>query len=327
MLGAAALSLAFVGPSLVSPPRPRLAAHGGHLPALRVAAPLARHPGCQLAATGMPDSEDITCPSDGPTSMELLRFTLPTLSALLSSEVMSVIDTAVVGASSSMELAALGPAIMLTDSSAYLFFWLNVACTNLVASALARDDAEEAFKSVSDTLWCGATIGVRRDRRRCTHAPCLRTHTHRRHTAGTAAAEPPMPRTGRYTRAHALRACFTSAAPPSCGPATACDRRPATLCVAGRHERGALLLRADGARGAVPEGARDARPGDDLPADPTAHSARAHTNHGPAGAPPHPRCICCSCILTMVLQATPHCDGAHGCSLRCMCCSFRPGCM
>ena len=45
---------------------------------------------------------------------------------------------------------------MLTDSSAYLFFWLNVACTNLVASALAKDDAEEAFKSVSDTLWCGA---------------------------------------------------------------------------------------------------------------------------------------------------------------------------
>eukprot|EP00964_Phaeocystis_antarctica_P083152 scaffold52284_cov51-Phaeocystis_antarctica.AAC.3 len=36
--------------------------------------------------------------------LELLRFTLPTLSALLSSEVMSVIDTAVVGASSSTEL-------------------------------------------------------------------------------------------------------------------------------------------------------------------------------------------------------------------------------
>ena len=151
---------AFVGPSLVSLPRPLLVAHDGHLRAHRAAAPFTRHQGCRLSAgTGpVPESdEDTTCPTDGPGMMELARFTLPTLSALLSSEVMSVIDTAVVGASSSKELAALGPAIMLTDSSAYLFFWLNVACTNLVASAMAKDDAEEAFKSVSDALWCGAT--------------------------------------------------------------------------------------------------------------------------------------------------------------------------
>ena len=154
---------AFVGPSLVSLPRPLLVAHDGHLRAHRAAALFTRHQGCRLSAgTGpVPESdEDTTCPADGPGMLELARFTLPTLSALLSSEVMSVIDTAVVGASSSKELAALGPAIMLTDSSAYLFFWLNVACTNLVASALAKDDAEEAFKSVSDTLWCGAFIGV-----------------------------------------------------------------------------------------------------------------------------------------------------------------------
>jgi len=148
---------AFVGPTLVSLPRPLEA---GHLRAHRAAPPpFARHRGCRLSAgTGpVPESDEgAPCPADGPGLLELARFTLPTLSALLSAEVMSVIDTAVVGASSSKELAALGPAIMLTDSSAYLFFWLNVACTNLVASALAKDDAEEAFKSVSDTLWCGA---------------------------------------------------------------------------------------------------------------------------------------------------------------------------
>ena len=119
-------------------------------------------PSAAKATTEDPSQKvkDLICPADGPSVSELLRFTLPTLSALLSSEVMSVIDTAVVGASSSKELAALGPAIMLTDSSAYLFFWLNVACTNLVASALAKEDADEAFKSLSDTLWCAATIGV-----------------------------------------------------------------------------------------------------------------------------------------------------------------------
>ena len=72
---------------------------------------------------------------------------------------MSVIDTAVVGASSSKELAALGPAIMLTDSSAYLFFWLNVACTNLVASALAKEDADEAFNAAT-CIGCGACVAT-----------------------------------------------------------------------------------------------------------------------------------------------------------------------
>ena len=154
---------AFVGPTLVSLPRPLEA---GHLRAHRAAPPpFARHRGCRLSAgTGpVPESDEgAPCPADGPELLELARFTLPTLSALLSAEVMSVIDTAVVGASSSKELAALGPAIMLTDSSAYLFFWLNVACTNLVASALAKDDAEEAFKSVSDTQGCGKNEEIKK---------------------------------------------------------------------------------------------------------------------------------------------------------------------
>lgn len=55
--------------------------------------------------------------------MDLVGFILPTLAGWLSSEVMSVVDTAVVGSASAAELAALGPATMLTDSGAYLFFW------------------------------------------------------------------------------------------------------------------------------------------------------------------------------------------------------------
>ena len=74
---------AFVGPSLVSLPRPLLVAHDGHLRAHRAAAPFTRHQGCRLSAgTGpVPESdEDTTCPTDGPGMMELARFTLPTLS-------------------------------------------------------------------------------------------------------------------------------------------------------------------------------------------------------------------------------------------------------
>jgi Na+-driven multidrug efflux pump len=95
---------------------------------------------------------------------DLIRFIVPTLAALLSSEVMSVVDTAVVGSCSATELAALGPATMLVDSSAYLFFWLNVATTSLFATALAAGDQNEAFSTLSDALYvallCGLGVSV-----------------------------------------------------------------------------------------------------------------------------------------------------------------------
>ena len=94
------------------------------------------------------------CPTEDVTSMELLKFILPTLAGWLSSEMMSVVDTAVVGSCSAAELAALGPATMLTDSAAYLFFWLNVATTSLFATALASGDSNEAYDTLSDALYC-----------------------------------------------------------------------------------------------------------------------------------------------------------------------------
>ena len=48
------------------------------------------------------------CPPEDVTALELLRFTLPVLTAALSAEIMSVVDTTVVG--------TLGPATMLSDS-------------------------------------------------------------------------------------------------------------------------------------------------------------------------------------------------------------------
>jgi len=104
------------------------------------------------------------CPPEDVTALELLRFTLPVLTAALSAEIMSVVDTAVVGTLGPQQLAALGPATMLSDSTVYLFFWLNVACTNLFATHFARGEHRDAFAVLSDALYvslaCAALLVV-----------------------------------------------------------------------------------------------------------------------------------------------------------------------
>ena len=55
-------------------------------------------------------------------------------------------------AGSAAQLAALGPATTFIDGSLYLFAFLNVATTNLYASALARGDSEKKNKLGNDEL-------------------------------------------------------------------------------------------------------------------------------------------------------------------------------
>ncbi|CAN0342241.1 unnamed protein product [Hapterophycus canaliculatus] len=59
---------------------------------------------------------------------ELVAFTLPLLVVWLSNPIMSLVDTAVVGAQSSVELAALGPATSLCDNLAYMCGFLAQVC-------------------------------------------------------------------------------------------------------------------------------------------------------------------------------------------------------
>jgi Na+-driven multidrug efflux pump len=106
------------------------------------------------------NSEADDCPTEEVSTQELVRFIIPTLGGWLSSEMMSVVDTSVVGSCSAAELAALGPATMIVDSSSYLFFWLNVATTSLFATALAGGDAPEAYRTLSDALWCALACGT-----------------------------------------------------------------------------------------------------------------------------------------------------------------------
>ena len=87
-----------------------------------------------------------------PTDRQLLKFYFPCLALWISGPLLSLVDTSFVGLSaasggSATQLAALGPATTFIDGSLYLFAFLNVATTNLFASARA---AAAASSSTSD---------------------------------------------------------------------------------------------------------------------------------------------------------------------------------
>eukprot|EP00965_Chrysotila_dentata_P249106 6208715-Pleurochrysis_carterae.AAC.4 len=85
----------------------------GAVPAMRATAPKTDEEEQEEQASDIANQPA----SSEPDSKALLRFILPTLGTWLSSEVMSVVDTAVVGSISASDLAALGPATMLTDGT------------------------------------------------------------------------------------------------------------------------------------------------------------------------------------------------------------------
>ena len=87
-----------------------------------------------------------------PSYKELLKYAVPCLSLWIAQPLMSLVDTVTVGLSAkngtgAIQLAALGPAISLIEVTLYLFMFLNVATTNLYASAwsAARQSLPENF--------------------------------------------------------------------------------------------------------------------------------------------------------------------------------------
>lgn len=95
-----------------------------------------------------------------PTLAALLRFTIPTLGIWLAGPIMSLVDTSVVGLSSDLELAGMGPATNLCDSFIYLFTFLAVATTNLLAGALADGDEAKSQTVVSHALAIALGAGI-----------------------------------------------------------------------------------------------------------------------------------------------------------------------
>ncbi|KAG6761583.1 hypothetical protein POTOM_034811 [Populus tomentosa] len=69
---------------------------------------------------------------------EIVLFTGPATGLWLCGPLMSLIDTVVIGQGSYIELAALGPATVLCDYMSYVFMFLSIATSNMVATYLAR---------------------------------------------------------------------------------------------------------------------------------------------------------------------------------------------
>ena len=104
--------------------------------------------------------------SSSPVSMwELVSFTVPMLGVGLATPLLSLVDSAVVGrCGSAMQLASMGPATALCDCSAYIFLFLAVTTTNLVANARARGDVQGEERAVRNgltfALGCGSALGA-----------------------------------------------------------------------------------------------------------------------------------------------------------------------
>ncbi|KAK9052039.1 hypothetical protein SSX86_028667 [Deinandra increscens subsp. villosa] len=92
--------------------------------------------------------------------VEIMKFSGPAAGLWLCGPLMSLIDTAVIGQSSSVELAALGPGTVLCDYMSYGFMFLSVATSNLVATSLAKQDKSEVQHQISTLLFVGLTCGI-----------------------------------------------------------------------------------------------------------------------------------------------------------------------
>ncbi|KAJ7526962.1 hypothetical protein O6H91_16G029200 [Diphasiastrum complanatum] len=91
---------------------------------------------------------------------EIFVFAGPALGIWLSGPIMSLIDTSVIGISSSLELAALGPGTVLCDQLSYVFMFLSVATSNLIATSLAQKDEAEAARHLSRLLFVSLACGL-----------------------------------------------------------------------------------------------------------------------------------------------------------------------
>ncbi|KAF3681765.1 MATE efflux family protein 4, chloroplastic [Capsicum annuum] len=92
--------------------------------------------------------------------VEIVKFSGPAVGLWLCGPLMSLIDTAVIGQGSSIELAALGPGTVFCDNTSYLFMFLSIATSNLVATALAKGDKDDVQHQISILLFIGLACGI-----------------------------------------------------------------------------------------------------------------------------------------------------------------------
>ncbi|XP_068639926.1 protein DETOXIFICATION 46, chloroplastic [Aristolochia californica] len=91
---------------------------------------------------------------------EIVRFAGPATGLWICGPLMSLIDTAVIGQGSSVELASLGPATVVCDNLSYIFMFLSIATSNMVATAIAKKDKGEAQRQISMLLFVALASGI-----------------------------------------------------------------------------------------------------------------------------------------------------------------------
>ncbi|KAL7472800.1 hypothetical protein ACHAXS_013185 [Conticribra weissflogii] len=101
-----------------------------------------------------------------PTTRQMLLFLSTTVLVWVSEPLLSLVDSAAVGTyagtgtASVVQLAALGPATMLCDSSVFVTYFLGLAATNLVARASAKRDWRAQIQTSSHVLGVSVALGL-----------------------------------------------------------------------------------------------------------------------------------------------------------------------
>lgn len=93
-----------------------------------------------------------------PTFRECFSFALPAFGIYVCPPLMSLIDAAFIGRTSSIQLAALGPASTISDSAALPLLFLSIASTNLIAKSVSEKD-QTASSRISRTAIGMGSIG------------------------------------------------------------------------------------------------------------------------------------------------------------------------
>ncbi|XP_057861648.1 protein DETOXIFICATION 46, chloroplastic isoform X1 [Cryptomeria japonica] len=91
---------------------------------------------------------------------DVVMFAGPALGIWLCGPLLSLIDTAVIGQSSSLELAAMGPGTVVCDYLSYVFMFLSIATSNMVATSLAQKDEVAMQQQLSRLLFVALACGI-----------------------------------------------------------------------------------------------------------------------------------------------------------------------
>ncbi|GAX27708.1 hypothetical protein FisN_13Hh195 [Fistulifera solaris] len=117
----------------------------------------------QEDSTSSVSSKESTTLYQLPSYRQLVVYTLATVAIWMAEPLLSLVDTTVVGltqgATSTVQVASMGPATTLFDSILYGCWFLAVATTSQVAQALAKRDYSELQTVVRNVLGVSLTLG------------------------------------------------------------------------------------------------------------------------------------------------------------------------